>query len=178
LHLQREAAAKPSIANDRVQIGQRQSPPQAPIPIVPHETVPRLCPVDVRQRQKSPVLNTNLVGGTGHYLNSPAESKVGVLELLKANRVDRESQDGAEGRTLPVHRTRPSRSLRPEGGLSRSPLKRENRTMDSRSPASAALSASRELWRAAPCPRKSPRPHENALPPRFSTLFPGSSSLS
>src|SRR5712691_7129442 len=49
----------------QVQIGR---PPRQTLPPrreVLHESVPRLCPVDVRQHQKSPVLNTNLVGGPG-----------------------------------------------------------------------------------------------------------------
>ena len=53
-----------------------------------HEIVTRLGPVDLTRPRKSVILSTKMVGGTGHYLNSPAELSSSVLELLRAHRPD------------------------------------------------------------------------------------------
>src|SRR5712691_1420956 len=73
----------------QVQIGR---PPRQTLPPrreVLHESVPRLCPVDVRQHQKSPVLNTNLVGGPGFEPGASRSRTVLVMCPLVSRRLRR-----------------------------------------------------------------------------------------
>ncbi len=42
----------------------------------------QLCVADFRESPKSPILNTKMVGGTGHYLNRPAAPNACLLEIL------------------------------------------------------------------------------------------------
>src|SRR6266852_6043763 len=73
----------------QVQIGR---PPRQTLPPrreVLHESVPRLCPVDVRQHQKSPVLNTNLVGGPGFEPGASRSRTVVIACPLVSRRLPR-----------------------------------------------------------------------------------------
>jgi len=62
----------------------RARPPALNLPGL-SEIPANLCPGGSGRRQKSPILNSKLVEGTGHYLNSLAQVSSGVLELLRAH---------------------------------------------------------------------------------------------
>jgi hypothetical protein len=45
----------------------------------------RLSAADSNETRKSPILNTKMVGGTEHYLNSRIELGSGVLDLIRTH---------------------------------------------------------------------------------------------